>query len=116
MRSMKIALVTALMVTGPAAMALPTLLLGFKGYYKPAATPDLGKAGCKTCHAATGFKLNPYGNDLCAAMAKANSKLVTPDILKSIEALDSDKDGVKNGDEIKAGTLPGNPDSVPPKK
>jgi len=116
MKITKLALVTVLMVTGPAAMALPAFLTTFKGYYKPDPASDLAKASCKTCHQPTGFKVNLYGNDLCTAMAKTNTKVLTPEILKSIEALDSDKDGVSNIDEIKAGTLPGNPASFPPKK
>jgi hypothetical protein len=35
--------------------------------------------------------------------------------LSSIEKLDSDKDGVSNINEIKAGTLPGDPKSKPAK-
>ncbi len=31
--------------------------------------------------------------------------------LKAVEQMDSDKDGVKNLDEIKKGTLPGSPTS-----
>lgn len=67
----------------------------------------LKKAQCSVCHAgAKGGKLNAYGQDLQKAMASAKSKKLTAEILKSVEGLDSNKDGVKNGDAIKAGKLP----------
>jgi len=77
-----------------------------------AAYPDAkAKLGnCKTCHTmapkptkeAPG--LNAYGKDL---EAKACDKKTNTYDFKKIEALDSDGDGVKNADEIKAGTNPG---------
>jgi hypothetical protein len=37
------------------------------------------------------------------------ARSLTPDVLKSVENLDSDKDKVRNIDEIKKGRLPGVP-------
>lgn len=74
------------------------------------------KAGCSACHVGSTAKLNPYGVDLKAAMAAAKSKVLTAAIVKKTDALDSDKDGVQNGVEIKAGTGPGDPQSKPIKK
>jgi hypothetical protein len=54
-----------------------------------------------------GGKLNPYGLDMQTEMKKAKSKKLTPAILKELENLDSDKDGKKNIDEIKADSNPG---------
>ena len=76
----------------------------------PDAKAKLGK--CSTCHAKPLPKkedhdLNAYGKDVkekCVVDPKAEKK--TYDFAK-IEALDSDGDGVKNIDEIKAGTNPG---------
>lgn len=56
-------------------------------------------------------KLNLYGTDLQKAMTQENTKVLTGSVLKKVEGLDSDKDGVKNGDEIKKDTLPANPKS-----
>jgi hypothetical protein len=70
----------------------------------PDAKAKLGK--CTTCHAKslpkTGdSELNPYGTDV-----KSTLKDKKPDFAK-IEQKDSDGDGAKNIDEIKAGTNPG---------
>jgi hypothetical protein len=77
---------------------------------------DLAKAmPCLVCHdkmPATKTGLNPYGQDQAKAAA---GKPITAAILRSIEKLDSDKDGVNNLDELKAGTLPGDPKSKPKK-
>jgi hypothetical protein len=72
--------------------------------------PDAPKAKCGTCHVKAMPKkgeadLNAYGKDLLAT--KKDGKV---DFAK-IEKLDSDKDGVKNIDEIKKGTNPGDPAS-----
>ena len=56
--------------------------------------------------------LNAYGKDVQKAAA---GKALDEKILRAIEKLDSDKDGASNIDEIKAGTLPGDPNSKPKK-
>ena len=68
----------------------------------PDAKAKLGK--CSTCHTKPMPKkddadLNTYGKDL-----KETGK---PIDFAKVEAKDSDGDGVKNADEIKAGTNPG---------
>lgn len=69
---------------------------------------NLNKAACAVCHVkAKGGKLNAYGKDLSAAMKADGSKKLTAAILGKVEKLDSDKDGKKNIDEIKADTNPG---------
>jgi mono/diheme cytochrome c family protein len=73
----------------------------FNNLYKPSAGTDIAKAKCQICHTQkTGGPLNPYGKALNGKKADAAS-------LKSVEQLDSDKDGKTNIQEIKAGTLPG---------
>ncbi|MCB8931831.1 MAG: hypothetical protein H6534_00150 [Chthonomonadaceae bacterium] len=96
-------------------MMVAGIVLAFGTFSKPFATQykidkssALGKAGCGVCHAtAKGGKLNPYGLDLQKAMKVAKTKKLTPEVLKKIESLDSDKDGVKNLDEIKKDRNPG---------
>ncbi|MDR7434895.1 MAG: hypothetical protein QN189_07175 [Armatimonadota bacterium] len=110
--------VLALMVVGilvftyGQAMAKPDQGNAFKELYAPKEGSALAKAGCLVCHAEMKDlkKLNPYGADLKKQLEK--TKDITA-ALKAIEPLDSDKDGVKNIDEIKAGTLPGDPTSKP---
>ncbi len=58
-------------------------------------------ANCQLCHQAD-YSLNSYGSDFKAAGDFA-----------AIEGLDSDKDGVSNGDELAAGTNPADPASKP---
>jgi len=97
-----------------AVLALPTMSKPFNDLYRPGKASALGKAGCVVCHTGLPAKaLNPYGKDLAAALKKAGTKTLTAKILKSIEALDSDKDRAKNGDELKKGTLPGDAKSKP---
>ena len=73
----------------------------------PDAKVKLGK--CTTCHTTALPKkesadVNAYGKDL---FEKAYDKATKAYAFKKVEALDSDGDGVKNLDEIKAGTNPG---------
>lgn len=97
------------------ALALPPFGKDFAGVYKVAKGSTLGKAECAVCHIGKTPKLNPYGQDLKKAMADAKTKKLTADVLKAVEGLDSDKDGAKNGEEIKADSLPGDAKSKPKK-
>jgi hypothetical protein len=94
------------------ASAKPDNLNAFKALYAPKEGTALAKAGCLICHVEMKDlkKLNPYGADLKKQLEKTKDSTAA---LKAIEGLDSDKDGVKNIDEIKAGTLPGDPKSKP---
>ena len=72
---------------------------------------------CKTCHGGVVGKkgdLNDYGKSLEALKEKGRDpKKLVPEDYKSVESEDSDKDGVSNGDEFKAGTSPGDAKSKP---
>jgi hypothetical protein len=81
----------------------------------PDAKASLGK--CSTCHVKAlpkkegDHELNPYGKDVLAK-AVVDPKAAKKEFkFEKIEALDSDGDGVKNIDEIKKGTNPGDPKS-----
>lgn len=110
MRARVVTLVLAgVLVLAAAAYALPTDLITFKSLYNPKAGSKLAAAACLTCHAAmppTKTALNPYGKDLAKQKKPFNAAS-----FKAIEQLDSDKDGVPNLKEIRAGTLPGDPKS-----
>jgi hypothetical protein len=90
------------------AWAVGTFIKVFDSTYNIQKGSSLGKAKCMVCHSEpNGKKMNPYGSDLKAAMKAANTKKLTVEVLKSVENLDSNGDGVKNIDEIKADKLPG---------
>jgi hypothetical protein len=57
---------------------------------------------CTVCHHAD-QKLTSFGVDFEKALKKRKDPFLA---LKDIEKLDSDKDGISNGDEMRAGTLP----------
>lgn len=97
--------VTALLAFGSA-----TFTKVVKDTYKFKPTAAAAKAGCLLCHTVKMPKKgevtsNVYGKDLAAALG--NSKVLTAAHLKAVEGKDSDKDGARNGDELRAGTLPG---------
>lgn len=88
------------------AAALGSFVKVFNDTYKVNPASALGKAKCMICHTTKmGGAMNAYGADLKKALK--GSKTLTAKVLHSIDALDSDKDGAKNGAEIKAGKLPG---------
>ncbi|MCC7230252.1 MAG: hypothetical protein IT203_07640 [Fimbriimonadaceae bacterium] len=90
------------------AMALSSFSKTFVDTYKVGAGSTLGKAACSVCHASPrGGKLNAYGKDVDAALKASGGKKVTAAVLKAVEGKDSDGDGKKNIDEIKADTMPG---------
>jgi hypothetical protein len=115
MKASRWALSVVLATAAATAFALPNMVADFHGAYKVNKTSALSKAGCKVCHT-VGAKLNPYGEDLKKALAEAKTKKLSADIFKKVETLDSDKDSVKNLDEIKADKNPGDPKDTPPKK
>jgi uncharacterized membrane protein len=69
---------------------------------------------CLLCHDSPGPpRLNPYGNDVRAALTQANTRTLTPALLRSINDRDSDGDGFTNAAEFAADTLPGDTTSKP---
>lgn len=108
---MKRNLVVSAMVALMAVASFSSAPMGgiFNQKYGPKKDGNLARARCGLCHLKALPKLNPYGEALGKEMAGA--KKLTPEILSKIEGLDSDGDGVKNGAEIKADTLPGDKSS-----
>ena len=109
MRGKQIGLVGGLMLLTATAMALPPMGKVFTTTYKVGKDSPLKKADCGVCHVGKKSKLNPYGEDLKTALG--DSKVLTEEVLKKVEDKDSDKDGTKNIDEIKADKNPGDPKS-----
>jgi hypothetical protein len=88
-----------------AALALGAYTKVVQDTYKLPAGSPAAAAKCSLCHAGKmGGKLNAYGIDLKGAMK--GSKAITPAMLHAIDRLDSNKDGVKNAEALKAGKLP----------
>jgi hypothetical protein len=117
MSSVKTAIVIFLGVLGASTTVLATLdnQKTFLARY-PRAKATLGK--CTTYHTKAlpkknDHESNAYGKDLAKNVLDAKAKKKQYDFAK-VEALDSDGDGVKNVDEIKAGTNPGDPKSKVP--
>lgn len=108
MKMKRLAMVGLVLPLAVFALALSTFGKVFDTTYKIEKDSELAKAKCMACHVGVkGGKLNPYGKDLDEAMAAAKTKKLTPEILKAVENLDSDGDGKKNLEEIKADRNPG---------
>ncbi|MBI4597646.1 MAG: hypothetical protein HY737_04495 [Candidatus Omnitrophica bacterium] len=98
--------------TAAAVWASPQELQSLKKSY-PAKASEFS---CKTCHesaAGSAKNLNYYGRAMQKFMAAVSIKAMTPEHFKRMEEYDDDGDGVYNGDELKAGTNPGDPASKP---
>ncbi len=93
------------------ALARSKVWTAFSDLYKPKDGGTIAKARCTTCHVTADdySKLNPFGADVKPQWEKSE----TDAALKAVEKLDSDKDGFDNITEIKADTLPGDPNSKP---
>lgn len=114
MKSKQIVVIGGLMALTATALALPPMGKVVETTYKIDKNSTIKKADCVICHVSKGkTKLNPYGEELKTVLREAKTKTLTADILKKVEDKDSDKDGVKNIDEIKADKLPGDAKSKP---
>ena len=100
----KLISLSVLSVVAVGVLATGSYMVAFNNYYKVKKGGTLDKAKCTICHVGHTKKLNAYGTDLGKAMAGA--KKLSTDALKKVENLDSNKDGVKNGDAIKKDKLP----------
>lgn len=93
-----------------------TLMLQAPAQAKPfrmGVLPDKGaKFGCGTCHVnpGGGGPRNAFGQDYEKVGIKAGDKFT-----QELGAMDSDKDGASNEQELKAGTNPSDPASKPAK-
>jgi hypothetical protein len=102
------------------AEARPTGPTVFCDTYPDAPSCVGGLPACSVCHVVPPQR-NVYGEAIEAALlpgqarplSEADFMAALPAALRAAEAADSDRDGVTNGDEILAGTLPADSASVP---
>ena len=95
----------------------PPFLKVFMDTYKVRPDSPLGKAKCLACHLPPAPpKRNSYGLDVQEAMESAHARMLTAEILKTVEKKDPDGDGFTNIEEIHAGTLPYDKKSKPAKR
>ncbi|HLO99480.1 MAG TPA: DUF2231 domain-containing protein [Fimbriimonas sp.] len=71
------------------------------------------KVECSYCHLGTPPKRNPFGKALEDALDNSDDGLITAAMVAALDPADSDGDGVVNGDEIAAKTMPGDAKSKP---
>ncbi len=101
-----------LLTLGAGAQAKPKFLPILKSTFNIPVGSDADQAGCKNCHTSPPER-NVFGKAIDKALTDANADDLTPAILNSIDKLDSDGDGFTNGEELRAGFLPGDPASHP---
>lgn len=102
----RILMLVSLVGVAACSQATPEILKQFKSIYNK---PD---ANCMVCHTKPPTR-NAFGKAVEGALNKTNDGLLTREVMKPLEAQDSDGDGVSNIDEINAGTSPGDPNSKP---
>ncbi len=111
-KTMKCIIAIVMVMASMIAFATPEQMNAFRSAMQLKNQSSLFKAECITCHTKPP-EHNPFGKDLKAALKASGENTVTLQVIESIYAKDSDGDGWPNGEEIKQGFLPGDPDSHP---
>lgn len=101
-------LATCLIATAPCAFATGEYMDAFLSHYKLKENTAFNDKSCGICHVSDAdFEFNPYGAAVKKALSDSGASAVDGAVLASIESLDSDGDGVTNGEEVAAATFPG---------
>lgn len=108
----RLTLITMALVTASFATAKGEYLDAFLSHYSIKDGSPLSEKSCGVCHVSdSDFAYNAYGKDVKKAMTDKGQDEVDAAVLVSIEGADSDGDGTPNGQEVGAGTFPGDPAS-----
>lgn len=112
----RITAIALLLTTVTVGFSKPPFLKVFMSTYNIKPDSKLGKARCLICHQAPAPPIrNPYGKEVQAALRAANARMVTAEMLLSVEKLNTG-DGVTNISKIKSDFLPGDQKPKPVKK
>jgi uncharacterized membrane protein len=110
----RLAILFCLLAAAGKSHALPQFWESFKKHYAPAANSQIVQRECVTCHTRAGqTDRNPFGKAVQAQLERTGAADLTAALLQQIESQDSDGDGASNIEEIRAGTMPGDPTSHP---
>ena len=104
--------VAALLLSGPAWATVANV----KAYKEAYPGKEPKAYSCKTCHEhPMGHQddLNGLGKALLQFKGEGAAKTLTVEDFRTFEPQDTDKDGVSNLEEMKAGTDPNDPQSTP---
>lgn len=108
----RLILVVSLCWAAAFAAASGEFLDTFLAHYKQGDKSVYAEKSCGVCHVSdSDFSFNPYGKALKKALTDKGVDSVDGTVLASLDNDDSDQDGNSNGEEIAAGTLPGDPTS-----
>ena len=104
---LRLALIALVVSVAAVSAAKPPFLKVFLSTYKINPNGKIAKAKCLNCHQPPAPPVrNAYGKAVQAAMAAAKSRMVTAEILKSVEKKDAG-DKVSYITKIKADKVPG---------
>lgn len=105
---MRVLLTVLLSTIAASAMSTGEYLDAFLTHYKVSESSDLGKSSCGACHISdSDFSYNAYGRDMVKYMTDNNKSELDAGVLEALGAMDSDGDGISNGDDIAGGSVPG---------
>lgn len=112
-------LILAGLAVATAAFATPRGATVFQRTYQIKPGAQLASKPCWACHvgqSTTVKSLNVYGKAQQRKMRAKKTTSLTPEILRSLDKVDSDGDGYSNLAEIRADTSPGEKTSRPRRK
>jgi hypothetical protein len=90
LKQFRILIFALLLASAAVAAAKPPFWRAFVALYNIKPDSVIGKTRCLNCHQPPGPpKRNAYGNAVEAALRAANARMVTPEMLKSIEHKDA---------------------------